>query len=122
MESWVHVGAVGRGALWGLVSALVLTGLAALLLSFTQHPAQYMPMTMVSVGWVSVLLSGVFAGRSAGRGGLVHGAMGGLLFLVLALSVGTLIFDVPLLLPAAAIRGGIAVVVGATGGALGVAL
>lgn len=121
-EPAVKLGAVGRGALWGLLSAMILTALSALFLSFSANPAAYLGAAMGTVGWVAVLLSGVFAGRAAGRTGLLHGALAGLLFMAAAVSLGDLLFDVPIVLQGALLRGLIAVAIGAAGGALGVAL
>lgn len=120
-ESGIAMGAVGRGAVWGLLAALVLTAVAALVLSFTANGTAYMPTAMMAVGWISVLVGGVVAGQAAGRAGLLHGALTGVLVVLLAMAIGTLAFDVPLVGVKVLMRGGVALVVGAVGGALGVA-
>lgn len=120
-ESGIAFGAVGRGALWGLLAALVLSAVAALFLSFSANGMTYMPTATMAVGWLSVLTGGIVAGQAAGRAGLLHGAVTGLVVVLLAIAIGTLAFDVPLIGTKVLMRGAIALVVGAVGGALGVA-
>lgn len=121
-ESSLVPGAIGQGAVWGIASALVLTAFAALILAMSRHGAAYLPLASQSVAWASVFLGGVFAGRAAGRGGLFHGALGGLGAFTLALVLGTLIFNVPIPPAMAGVRAAVALVVGAFGGIIGVAL
>ena len=121
-ESSLAPGAIGRGALWGIALVFILTAFAALILTMTQKSAAYLPAATRSVAWASVLLAGAISGRQAGHGGLLNGALGGLCCFVLAIALGTLVFDVHVAPGSAAIRAVIALFVGALGGIVGVVL
>lgn len=121
-ESGIAFGAVGKGAIWGLLAALILTALAALFLSFTENGSAYAQAATTGVGWLSVLVGGVVAGQAAGRSGLLHGAVTGVVVVLLAVAIGALAFDAQIIGVKILLRGGIALVVGAAGGAMGVAI
>lgn len=121
MEGGFDTTAVLRGTGTGAVWSAGLLILASLLLYMTAQPSAIAPWAAMGVAWLSVFAGGFSAGRRAGRAGLWHGAAAGLVLFVMLYLVGVLAFDAHVSLAAGALRAVAALVVGALGGALGLA-
>ncbi|MDA8346101.1 MAG: TIGR04086 family membrane protein [Thermaerobacter sp.] len=122
MEGGFDTAAVLRGAGIGAVWSAGLLLLATLMLYMSSQPTAMVPWAAMGIAWLSVFVGGFSAARRAGRAGLWHGAAAGLaLFLGLYL-VGVLGFDAHVTLGPGAVRALVAGIVGALGGALGLAL
>ena len=122
MEGGFNTAAVLRGTGIGAVWSAGLLLLATFVLYMSTQPAAMVPWAAMGVAWVSVFAGGFSAGRQAGRAGLWHGAAAGVAVFVLLYVVGILGFDAHIALGPAALRAVVAGVVGAVGGALGLAL
>lgn len=113
--------AVVRSAVVGLVAALGLTAAASILLSLTQTPMRLEPSVGMLVAWLSVACAGFMAARRAQRRGWLHGALGACAFFIIALLLGSLIFDQPIALGPSLVRLFLALVFGAIGGMVALA-
>lgn len=112
-------GAVGRGVIGGFLTALLLSLLATLALSWATSPIGLLGMATVLVAWLSVAAAGFLAARLAGRAALLHGAVAGGLFLILAIAAGSFFPHSAFTWPALALRMLLACLVGSLGGILG---
>lgn len=121
-EGGIDLGAVLRGLGSGAVVAAVAVVLATGMLYATQQPVGLVPISASGIAWLSVLAAGLFAARSAGHAGALHGALAGIAVFVCLLVAGTLAFDLPLSMQAAGLRMVGAALAGGLGGSLGLLL
>ncbi len=111
-----------RGAGAGAVTAAALLLIASLVLYMVQDSSGFVPLATVAVAWLSVLASGFYAARRAGRAGLWHGASAGLLLFGALYLLGVLAYDLPMHPSGLALRAILSLVVGAVGGTIGLAV
>jgi putative membrane protein (TIGR04086 family) len=121
LEGGFDTAAVLRGAGTGALWSAGLLVLSSLLLYMTSQPTAMAPWAAMAVAWISVFAGGFSAGRRAGRAGLWHGAAAGIALFVVLYLVGVLAFDTQVSVAAGSLRAVASLVVGALGGALGLA-
>lgn len=121
-EGGIDLGAVLRGLGSGAVVAAVAVVLATGILYATEQPVGLVPLAAAGIAWFSVLAAGLFAARSAGHAGALHGALAGVAVFACLLGAGTLAFDLPLGVQAAGLRMLGAALAGGLGGSLGLML
>lgn len=120
MENGLDLAAILRGALVAAALAIVAAGACALLLNLGPGSAPgAASVASAVVLWLAVLVAGLASARSAGRSGLLHGALAGGAFIVLALLVGRLGFGLIPSMSTVSTRFLLGLAVGAIGGALG---
>jgi len=129
-EGWCAVASEGgfdtisvlRGVGVGALTAAALIVVATLALYALRQPTTGLPVTAIAIAWVSVFASGFSAARRAGRAGLWHGALAGVLLFAALYLAGVLAYDAPVQAAPLGLRTVIALAVGALGGVIGLAL
>jgi len=113
---------VALGMVLAVLSAFILAGVVGLIIYQGWLSEAYSPLAMNVVSFLCLLLGAVYAGRRAGRLGWAHGGLTGLLYLVAVSALGLVLFDqlAPWLVLLE--RLGLALLLGALGGTVGVNL
>ncbi|MDI6893307.1 MAG: TIGR04086 family membrane protein [Bacillota bacterium] len=119
-ETGWALGGVVRGAVVGLLVTVLLLCLLAIVMLWVDIDDRPARVIMDVLGGVGALVAGFVAGQRARARGLVHGAIAGLLFTLVALIIGVLFFGATFALWPWLIRLAVGVVLGALGGIVGV--
>lgn len=110
----------------GVLAALVITVLGSALLGvtyqFTGIAERSLPVASAVLFYLSILAGSLLAARDAGAGGLLHGIVVAVLFLLLGWLIAGLFFNLQGAPGSLLLRGGLSCVAGAVGGILGVGL
>jgi len=119
-EAAWYVSGVVKGAIGGLIIALLLLCGLALVLLWADMSDSIQRTAMDAIGGIGALAAGFLAGRSAQIKGLVHGGLAGLLFALLVLLVGIVFFGAAFAITGWLLRLIAGAVLGALGGIVGV--
>lgn len=113
----LQAGAVLRGTLEAFVVSLFLFAIVSLVISYTPVSDQLIPLFATITGITSVLWGGRKAGKIAGKGCLLNGALVGVMYGLIALLIGAIILTEPIA-GRTMLRAVGAILVGALGGML----
>lgn len=113
---------IAFGVIAAFFLAFILSGVVGLVMYEGWLSEGYSPVVMNTVCFASLFAGAIYTGRRAGTAGWAHGGLVGLCFIAVVTLVGLTIFDqlAPLLVLCE--RGGLAVVLGAVAGTVGINL
>ena len=117
-----HPQAVLAGIVTAFAASLALSAVLAAVIYFTDVTETSIGGVLYYLGIVTVLLGGAVAGRAAPGRGWLHGGLAGLGYVVISLTLGSVLFPGSALLAGIATKLVLAFVAGAVGGIVGVNL
>ncbi len=120
--SALQLGPIVTGAMAGITLSLCVAAVLSLLFYFTSLNEGILPPVVVGLGIVSIFFSGAIAGKQAGALGWVHGAIAGLLYVLVVYLVGVAIVAYPITFIAILEKLASGLGLGALGGVLGINL
>lgn len=113
---------VALGVVVAFVVAFVLSGIVGFVMYQGWLSESYSSLVMNIVSFSSLFVGGLYAGRRAGSAGWAHGALSGLTYVLVVTLLGLAIFDQLAPLVVLLGRTGLAVLLGAVAGTVGINL
>ncbi|MCL4426222.1 MAG: TIGR04086 family membrane protein [Firmicutes bacterium] len=114
--------AVAAGVVVSFALTFVASTIMALLLYNMIMSDNRLPLLEDLAGLISVVLGGWYAARRAETSGWLHGGVTGVVYVLIALTLGLALYSVPFILVTSLKRLGAGFLLGALGGVLGVNL